>query len=74
VDRCQHSIVIYLSSYSSVAVILVVFIDNILIINSDWLNVDKVIFFFESYSKFAPRPTINYVKPKKNNNKNLFNQ
>lgn len=37
------------------------FIEIVIIINPNWLKVDKAIIFFKSYSKFAVNPAINIV-------------
>jgi len=38
-------------------------IEMVMIIRPNCLRVDKVIIFFKSNSKLAPRPAINIVKP-----------
>jgi hypothetical protein len=44
-----------------------------IILNPNCLKMDKAIILFKSYSKLAPRPSINIVKPEINK-KNIFNQ
>jgi hypothetical protein len=42
-------------------------IEIVIIIRPNCLKVDKAIIFFQSNSKFAPRPAINIVNPEINN-------
>ena len=47
-------------------------IEIVIIIRPNCLTVDKAIIILKSYSKLAPRPAINIVKPEINNKK-IFN-